>query len=192
MPSGWASSTRGSRCTVASTPSVGTITRAAGSSRPSLGRRPPAKFRCSEIVGYTDMTAQEVEDRVAELDRFYHGNTYHLLERNCNSFVEELCLELTGRCPHRGSTDWRAWPSSPTRARRAYSREHPRRRQHAIRPTATVEWRGEQRGRSGRRRGTAAQFPGSGVHVQASAVTRELGRKGGTEGSDGRAGEWLR
>ena len=60
---------------------------------------PPAKFRCSEIVGYTDMTAQEVEDRVAELDRFYHGNTYHLLERNCNSFVEELCLELTGKMP---------------------------------------------------------------------------------------------
>jgi hypothetical protein len=60
---------------------------------------PPAKFRRTEIVGYTDMTEAEVENVVAELDRSYHGNTYHLLERNCNVFVEDLCLELTGKLP---------------------------------------------------------------------------------------------
>ena len=26
-------------------------------------------------------------------------NTYHLLERNCNHFVEALCFELTGKMP---------------------------------------------------------------------------------------------
>ena len=121
---------------------------------------PPAKFRCSEIVGYTDMTAQEVEDRVAELDRFYHGNTYHLLERNCNSFVEELCLELTGKMPPPWVNRLARMAVVANSCAPLLPREHPRRRQHAIRPTATVEWRGEQRGRSGRRRGTAAQFPG--------------------------------
>jgi hypothetical protein len=60
---------------------------------------PPAKFRSTEIVGYTDMTPAEVADVVAELDHEFHGNTYHLLERNCNVFVETLCVELTGASP---------------------------------------------------------------------------------------------
>ena len=60
---------------------------------------PPARFRSTEIVGYTDMTPAEVADVVAELDHKFHGNMYHLLERNCNVFVDELCVELTGRSP---------------------------------------------------------------------------------------------
>ena len=53
---------------------------------------PPAKFRRTEIVGYTDRRGGGGERR-GRLDRSYHGNTYHLLERNCNVFVEDLCLE---------------------------------------------------------------------------------------------------
>ena len=60
---------------------------------------PPARFRSTEIVGYTDMTPAEVADVVAELDHKFHGNTYHLLERNCNVFVEAMCAELTGQAP---------------------------------------------------------------------------------------------
>lgn len=59
----------------------------------------PARFRSTEIVGYTDMTPGEVATVVAELDHKFHGNTYHLLERNCNVFVEQMCLDLTGTVP---------------------------------------------------------------------------------------------
>ena len=41
------------------------------------------------------MTPAEVAD-VVELDHKFHGNTYHLLGRNCNVFVEAMCAELTG------------------------------------------------------------------------------------------------
>jgi hypothetical protein len=59
----------------------------------------PARFRSSVIVGYTDLTPDEVGNLVAELDQSFHGNQYHLLERNCNVFVEALCFELTGAAP---------------------------------------------------------------------------------------------
>jgi hypothetical protein len=45
------------------------------------------------------MTAAEVAETVGELGENFHGNMYHLLERNCNVFVEALCLELTGKLP---------------------------------------------------------------------------------------------
>lgn len=59
----------------------------------------PARFRCTAIVGYTELTTAEVAETVTELGEHFHGNMYHLLERNCNSFVESLCLELTGKLP---------------------------------------------------------------------------------------------
>jgi hypothetical protein len=45
------------------------------------------------------MNPGEVSNLVGEMDDDFHGNTYHLLERNCNHFVEALCFELTGKMP---------------------------------------------------------------------------------------------
>ena len=60
---------------------------------------PPARFRCTAIVGYTERSPAEVAAAVAELGESFHGNMYHLLERNCNVFVETLCAELAGKLP---------------------------------------------------------------------------------------------
>jgi hypothetical protein len=42
------------------------------------------------------MGAQEVQEVVQALGNEYKGTAYHLLERNCNHFSNELCLKLTG------------------------------------------------------------------------------------------------
>jgi len=59
----------------------------------------PAIFREELYVGTTEMNPGEVSNLVGEMDDDFHGNTYHLLERNCNHFVEALCFELTGKMP---------------------------------------------------------------------------------------------
>ena len=59
----------------------------------------PAIFREMVYVGTTEMNPGEVSNLVGDMDDDFHGNTYHLLERNCNHFVEALCFELTGKMP---------------------------------------------------------------------------------------------
>lgn len=49
------------------------------------------------VIGETSMGAQEVQEVVQALGNEYKGTAYHLLERNCNHFSNELCLKLTGR-----------------------------------------------------------------------------------------------
>ena len=49
------------------------------------------------MIGETSMGAQEVQEVVQQLGSEYKGTSYHLLERNCNHFSNELCLKLTGR-----------------------------------------------------------------------------------------------
>lgn len=53
-------------------------------------------WRESVVVGETDMDAQEVQEVVQQLGNEYRGNAYHLLERNCNHFSDELAFKLTG------------------------------------------------------------------------------------------------
>jgi len=61
---------------------------------------PPARFRKTVVVGHTTMSPSEVARAVENMgETSYLGCAYHLLERNCNSFVEDLCVELTGRKP---------------------------------------------------------------------------------------------
>ena len=48
------------------------------------------------VVGQTDMDPQEVQEVVQQLGTEYRGNAYHLLERNCNHFSDELAFKLTG------------------------------------------------------------------------------------------------
>ena len=53
-------------------------------------------WRESIVIGETDMDPQEVQEVVQQLGSAYRGNAYHLLERNCNHFSDELCHKLTG------------------------------------------------------------------------------------------------
>ena len=127
---------------------------------------PPARFRSTEIVGYTDMTPAEVADVVAELDHKFHGNTYHLLERNCNVFVEAMCAELTGQAP----PPWVnrlariAVMSEPVRAVHTAGERACGRRDAVYGPSGRV--RGRQRRRQRRRR-AAPPHAAAADHVQA-------------------------
>ena len=53
-------------------------------------------WRESVVIGETDLDPQEVQEVVQQLGTAYRGNAYHLLERNCNHFSDELCHKLTG------------------------------------------------------------------------------------------------
>lgn len=48
------------------------------------------------MIGETSLGAQEVQEVVQQLGSEYKGTSYHLLERNCNHFSNELCMKLTG------------------------------------------------------------------------------------------------
>ena len=49
------------------------------------------------VIGETSLGAQEVQEVVQQLGSEYKGTAYHLLERNCNHFSNELCMKLTGK-----------------------------------------------------------------------------------------------
>lgn len=54
-------------------------------------------FRESIQVGTTQMSPQRVQQVVQEMGETYKGNAYHLLQRNCNHFSNDLCQKLTGQ-----------------------------------------------------------------------------------------------
>lgn len=57
---------------------------------------PGFKYRKSILMGYTNLDDDQVRD-VMELHTLkYHGNTYHLIYKNCNHFSADLCRKLTG------------------------------------------------------------------------------------------------
>ena len=43
------------------------------------------------------MSPQRVQQAVQEMGEQYKGNAYHLLQRNCNHFSNDLCRKLTGK-----------------------------------------------------------------------------------------------
>lgn len=57
----------------------------------------PVIFRESIQVGTTQMSPQRVQQVVQEMGETYKGNAYHLLQRNCNHFSNDLCQKLTGQ-----------------------------------------------------------------------------------------------
>ncbi|DBA65908.1 TPA: hypothetical protein ACH3X2_002933 [Trebouxia sp. C0005] len=57
----------------------------------------PVLFRESVLVGHTQMSPQRVQQAVQEMGEQYKGNAYHLLQRNCNHFSNDLCVKLTGQ-----------------------------------------------------------------------------------------------
>ncbi|XP_038996253.1 deSI-like protein At4g17486 isoform X2 [Hibiscus syriacus] len=54
-------------------------------------------FRRSVLLGSTNMSCSEFQLFMEQLSQKYHGDTYHLIAKNCNHFTDEVCLQLTGK-----------------------------------------------------------------------------------------------
>ncbi|KAL6279949.1 hypothetical protein ACE6H2_016830 [Prunus campanulata] len=54
-------------------------------------------FRRSVLLGSTDMSRAELRSFMEHLSGKYHGDTYHLIAKNCNHFTDEVCMRLTGK-----------------------------------------------------------------------------------------------
>ena len=54
-------------------------------------------FRRSVLLGTTTMSRSDFRSYMEKLSRKYHGDTYHLIAKNCNHFTEQVCLQLTGK-----------------------------------------------------------------------------------------------
>ncbi|XVF51811.1 hypothetical protein PTKIN_Ptkin04bG0214400 [Pterospermum kingtungense] len=54
-------------------------------------------FRRSVLLGSTDMSRSEFRSFMEHLSEKYHGDTYHLIAKNCNHFTNEVCMQLTGK-----------------------------------------------------------------------------------------------
>ncbi|WCJ25828.1 PPPDE putative thiol peptidase family protein [Euphorbia peplus] len=54
-------------------------------------------YRRSVPLGTTTMSRAEVRSFMERLSAKYHGDTYHLIAKNCNHFTDEVCTELTGK-----------------------------------------------------------------------------------------------
>lgn len=54
-------------------------------------------FRRSVMLGSTDMSRAEFRSFMEHISGKYHGDSYHLIAKNCNHFTDEVCLRLTGK-----------------------------------------------------------------------------------------------
>ncbi|XP_057509984.1 deSI-like protein At4g17486 isoform X1 [Actinidia eriantha] len=54
-------------------------------------------FRRSVFLGSTEMSSPEFRSFMEHLSGKYHGDTYHLIAKNCNHFTDEVCMRLTGK-----------------------------------------------------------------------------------------------
>ncbi|CAN4127649.1 unnamed protein product [Withania somnifera] len=54
-------------------------------------------FRRSVLLGSTDMSRSEVRSFMEHISEKYHGDSYHLIAKNCNHFTDEVCSRLTGK-----------------------------------------------------------------------------------------------
>ncbi|KAK8510852.1 hypothetical protein V6N11_053682 [Hibiscus sabdariffa] len=54
-------------------------------------------FRRSILLGSTNLSRSEFRSLMEQLSQKYHGDTYHLIAKNCNHFTNEVCLQLTGK-----------------------------------------------------------------------------------------------
>ncbi|KAJ3681817.1 hypothetical protein LUZ60_014390 [Juncus effusus] len=58
---------------------------------------PGFTFRRSMHLGTTDMSRAEFRTFLENLSESYHGDTYHLIVKNCNHFTNDVCTRLVGR-----------------------------------------------------------------------------------------------
>lgn len=59
---------------------------------------PGFKFRKSIYIGTTCLDPIQVRDFMERQSTNYHGDSYHLIVKNCNHFCEDICKKLTGKC----------------------------------------------------------------------------------------------
>ncbi|XP_020693866.1 deSI-like protein At4g17486 isoform X3 [Dendrobium catenatum] len=54
-------------------------------------------FRRSVWLGATDMSRTEFRMFMEQISGKYHGDSYHLIAKNCNHFTDDVCTRLTGK-----------------------------------------------------------------------------------------------
>lgn len=54
-------------------------------------------YRCSISLGRTNMSFSEFRAFIESVASEYHGDTYHLISKNCNHFTDDMSHRLTGK-----------------------------------------------------------------------------------------------
>ncbi|XP_034699461.1 deSI-like protein At4g17486 [Vitis riparia] len=54
-------------------------------------------YRNSIILGRIKMPPSEFRSFIENVAAEYHGDTYHLISKNCNHFTDDICWRLTGK-----------------------------------------------------------------------------------------------
>lgn len=54
-------------------------------------------YRRTVWLGSTNMSRSEFRLFVEDLAVNYHGDTYHLISKNCNHFTDDVCRRLLGK-----------------------------------------------------------------------------------------------
>ncbi|KAG6491357.1 hypothetical protein ZIOFF_052697 [Zingiber officinale] len=54
-------------------------------------------YRCSILLGHTNMPPSEFRGFIERVASEYHGDTYHLISKNCNHFTDDVSKRLTAR-----------------------------------------------------------------------------------------------
>lgn len=57
---------------------------------------PGFKFRKSILMGTTNLDPFQIREFMEYQSANYHGDTYHLIIKNCNHFCGDICSKLTG------------------------------------------------------------------------------------------------
>ncbi|KAH1033401.1 hypothetical protein J1N35_045575 [Gossypium stocksii] len=58
---------------------------------------PGFSYRCSISLGRINMSSSDFREFIENLASDYHGNTYHLISKNCNHFSDDIVYRLTGK-----------------------------------------------------------------------------------------------
>ncbi|XP_022749725.1 deSI-like protein At4g17486 isoform X2 [Durio zibethinus] len=58
---------------------------------------PGFNYRCSISLGQINMPSSEFREFIESVASEYHGDTYHLISKNCNHFTDDMAHRLTGR-----------------------------------------------------------------------------------------------
>ena len=64
---------------------------------PLMPNGKPLQFRESIYIGESDLTEDEVSALIQRMGAEYRGRAYHLLEKNCNHFADDLAMMLVGQ-----------------------------------------------------------------------------------------------
>lgn len=58
---------------------------------------PGFSYRCSISLGHLTMSASEFREFIEAMASDYHGDTYHLISKNCNHFSDDISQRITGK-----------------------------------------------------------------------------------------------